>query len=78
MFPRGAKLSGPDDNLGFAGVIFINSYSTRSCIVHFGFDTGQAELNVDFIMLLRESLVLYMWQVVILGTIKNSVEKDSS
>ena len=50
MFPRGAKLSGPDDNLGFAGVIFINSYSTRSCIVHFGFDTGQAELNVDFIM----------------------------
>ena len=79
---QGAKLSGADDLLGFCGALRV---CWRKFLFHqelhcarFGFETGQAELNVEFIMLPRESVVLSMWQVVILGTISNSVEKDSS
>ena len=63
----------------FAGVI-LSEFLIRHKLhcAHFGFETVRAELNTDFIMLLRESVVLSIWPMVILGTNLNSAERDSN
>ena len=63
----------------FAGVIlskFLIHHKLHCA--HFGFETVRAKLNTDFIMLLRESVVLSKWPMVILGTNLNSAERDSN
>ena len=64
---QGAILSGADDILGFCRALRVCWRNFSKFLfhqelhcAHFGFETGQAELNVDFIMLLWESVVLSM------------------